>query len=400
MDRRRFLAAAGSVALPAVAAAQPPRVVKIVSSLPRTGSAQRQTDGIVNAIRLAIDEVRGTVAGMRVELLDWDDATAATGGWDAAREADNARRAAADREVVAVIGSYNSGAAKVSMPILNEAGVVQVTPGATWPGLTKKVAGGADGEPEIYRPARRITFCRVCPTDDVQGGLAAKFAATDLKATTAVVLHDNELYGRGMAGDFAAGCRDNQVRVLATVAIDYQARTQDAVARTVRGHDPDVVFFGGTTQTAAGQLARALAAARVRGPLMVPDGCYEAAFIDSARAESLNGRCYVTIGGADLSLLGARGATFTRAYKDRFKTDPEAYALYGYEAAKVVLAGIRTAGSADREAVRKAVVGTRDFEAGVLPRWGFDAAGDTTLKQITVSRITDGRFVPVKTVTG
>lgn len=399
MDRRRFLAAAGSVALPAVAAARPPGVVKIVSSLPRTGPAQRQTDSIVNAIQLAIAEVRGTVAGMRVEYEDADDATAATGRWDAAAEATNARRAVADREVVAYIGPYNSGAAKVSMPILNEAGVVQVTPAATWPGLTKKVAGGTDGEPEIYRPGRRITFCRVCPTDDIQGGLAAKFAATDLKATTAVILHDGELYGRGVATDFAAGCGANRVRVLATVAVDQTTNEFAALARTVRGHDPDVIFFGGTTQTRVGAVARALAAARVRGPLMVPDGCYETAFLEDVRG-ALDGRCYATIGGADVGLLGTRGAAFARAYKDRFKTDPEAYALYGYEAAKVVLAGIRTAGSADREAVRKAVLGTRDFEAGVLPRWSFDAAGDTTLKQITVSRIADGRFAPVKTVTG
>ncbi|HYH67772.1 MAG TPA: branched-chain amino acid ABC transporter substrate-binding protein [Urbifossiella sp.] len=399
MDRRRFLAA-GLAAVPAVAAARPPGVVKIVSSLPRTGSAQRQTDAIVNAIRLAIDEVRGTVAGLRVEYEDADDATAAAGYWDAAREAAIARAAAADREVVAVIGPYNSGAAKVSMPILNEAGVVQITPAATYPGLTKKVAGGADGEPEIYRPARRITFCRVIPTDDVQGGLAAKFAATDLKATTAVILHDGELYGRGVASDFAAGCRGNQVRVLATVAIDPTAADYAPTARTVRGHDPDVVFFGGTSQSGGPALARALAAARVRGPLLVPDGCYEEGFLRATGAEALNGRCYATIGGAEISQLGTRGAAFLRAYRDRFKIDPEGYAIYGYEAAKVVLAGIRTAGSADREAVRKAVLGTRDFEAGVLPRWSFDAAGDTTLKQITVSRVTDGRFVPVKPVTG
>jgi branched-chain amino acid transport system substrate-binding protein len=398
MDRRRFLAAAGTVALPVVAAAQTPRVVKIVSILPRTGYAVAQTDGIVNAIRLALHEVRSTVAGMRVEYEDRDDATAATGTWTAEREAAVARAAAGDPAVVAVIGPYNSGAAKVSMPILNEAGVVQVSPAATYTGLTKKVAGGADREPEIYRPGRRITFCRVCPTDEVQGGLAARFAATDLKATTAVVLHDGEVYGRGIADEFAAGCRANRVRVLATVAVDQTTNEFAALARTVRGHDPDVIFFGGTTQTRVGAVARALADARVRGPLLVPDGCYEAAFLNAAEAPALNGRCYVTTGVVEAAQLGTRGAAFLRAYRDRFGLDPGEYSVYGYEAAKAVLAGIRTAGSGDREAVRKGVLGTRDFDGGVLPRWGFDAAGDTTLKLTTVSRVTDGRFVAVKTV--
>jgi branched-chain amino acid transport system substrate-binding protein len=398
VDRRRFLAA-GLAAVPAVASAQPGGVVRIVSSLPRTGSAQRQTDAIVNAIRLAIDADRTPAPGLRVLYSDWDDATAAEGRWAAAAEAANARRAVADREVMAVIGPYNSGAAKVSMPILNDAGLVQITPAATWPGLTKKVPGGVDGEPDVYRPSKRVTFCRVCPTDDVQGGLAVAFAVTELKATTAVILHDGELYGRGVAADFAAGCAARRVRVLATTAIMPQERDQAAVARAVREQNPDVVFFGGTTQTGAGAVARALRAAQVRGPLIVPDGCYESAFLDSG-ADALNGRCYATIGGTDVSQLGDRGAAFVRAYRERFKTDPEAYSIYGYEAAKVVLAAVRTAGTANREAVRTAVLGTRNFEGGVLPRWGFDADGDTTLKQITVARVVGGRFEVVKTVTG
>lgn len=400
MDRRRFLAAAGLAAVPTVARAQPGGVARIVSSLPRTGSAQRQTDAIVNAIRLAIDADRTPAPGLRVLYSDWDDATAAEGRWTAAAEAANARRAVADREVVAVIGPYNSGAAKVSMPILNEAGLVQITPAATWPGLTKKVPGGDDGEPDVYRPSGRVTFCRVCPTDDTQGPLAAAFAATELKATTAVVLHDGELYGRGIATDFAAGCEARRVRVLATTRIDPAARDQTAAARAVREQNPDVVFFGGTTQSGAPDLARALRAAQVRGPLIVPDGCYEDGFLRAAGADALNGRCYATLGGTDVSQLGDRGAAFVRAYRERFKTDPEAYSIYGYEAAKVVLAAVRTAGAADRAAVRRAVLGTRNFEGGVLPRWGFDAAGDTTLKQLTVARVAGGRFEVVKVVTG
>ncbi|HEX4609936.1 MAG TPA: branched-chain amino acid ABC transporter substrate-binding protein [Urbifossiella sp.] len=399
MDRRHFLAAGLAAALPARASARP-GVARIVSSLPRTGAAKGQTDTIVNAIRLAIDADREPAPGLRVLYSDWDDATAAAGKWDAAAEAANARRAAADEEVVAVIGPYNSGAAKVSMPILNEAGVVQISPACTWPGLTKKVAGGTDGEPDIYRPANRITFCRICPTDDIQGPFAATFAATELKATTAVILHDGELYGQGLATDFAAGCETHRIRVLTTARITPTDRNQDAAARMVRDRNPDVVFFGGTTQTGAPALARALHAARVRGPLIVPDGCYERAFLESAGADALNGRCYATLGGTDVPLLGDRGAAFVRAYKDRFKTDPEAYAIYGYEAARAVLAAIRTAGAANREAVRKALLGTANFEGGVLPRWGFDRNGDTTLKQLTVSRVAGGQFEPMKVVTG
>ena len=45
---------------------------------------------------------------------------------------------------------FNSGAAKVSIPITNRAHMAQITPANTYPGLTRK-NGAAPGEPEIYQ---------------------------------------------------------------------------------------------------------------------------------------------------------------------------------------------------------------------------------------------------------
>ena len=57
-------------------------------------------------------------------------------------------------------------------------------------------------------------------------------------------------------------------------------------------------------------------------------------------------------------------------------------------------------GKRDREAIRKAVLATKDFDKGALDKWSFDADGDTTLQQMTVSKIAEGKFVPVKVVSG
>lgn len=402
MDRRRFLAAAGLAAVPAAAAARP-GVVRIVSSLPRTGHAREITDTIVNGIRLAVDADRTPAPGLRVLYSDWDDATPAAGSWDAAAEAENARRAVADAEVMAVIGPYNSGAAKVSMPILNRAGLVQISPACTWPGLTKAVPGGEPDEPDAYRPTKRLNFCRVCQSDDVQGALAAAFAADDLKVASAVVVHDGGAYGRALAADFTAGCEARRIRVVGTATIDPAREGQAAAAaRLARDRAPDVVFFGGTTQSGGPELARALGTARPRVPipLIVPDGCHEDGFLRAAGADTLNGWCYSVLGGGDPGRLPERGAVFVRAYKERFKADPGVYAVYGYEAARVALAAVRAAGAANREAIRAAVLGTTDFEGGALPRWGFDRNGDTTLKQVTVSRVVGGRFEVVRVVSG
>jgi branched-chain amino acid transport system substrate-binding protein len=399
VDRRRFLAvAAGSVAGGAAFAGQFKGVIRIVSSLPRTGSAKAQTDSLTNGIELAVTEVRGEVAGYKIEYVDCDDASAADGYWDAVAEGMNAKNAARDRDAMAYVGPYNSGAAKISMPITNEAGLLQISPACTWPGLTKKTNLDPN-EPEAYRPSKKINFCRVCPTDDTQGPLSAVLAKDELKAKSVYVLDDKELYGAEIAAAFKKKCEELGIMVLGHESIVTVRTEFKQIAQKAAATKPELVYFGGTTQTKAGQVIKDLRAAGFKGPVMVPDGCYEQAFIKSAEGQDLV-NVYATIGGIDASTLTGRGAAFVKRYKAAYKKDPEAYAVYGYEAARVVLAGIQAVGKKDREAIRKAVLATKDFEGGALDKWSFDANGDTTLQQLTISKIEDGKFVPVRVVTG
>ncbi len=373
--------------------------ITIVSSLPRTGSAMGQTDTIVNGIRLAIDEYGGKVGPFTIEYLDWDDATANAGKWAAEAEGTNARKAAADPNVMAFIGPYNSGAAKVSMPILNDAGLVQISPACTWPGLTKAVPGENSGEPEIYRPSKKITFCRVCPTDNIQGPLSADFAKETLKVKKVYILDDKELYGAGIAGLFEGRCKKIGIEVLGHESIVVTQQEFGSLMTKIKAMNPDLIYFGGTTQSKGGQIAKDMKSAGLTCPLMVPDGCYEDSFIASAGADTLNGRCYATIGGTDPSQLTGAGAEFVKKYKEKFQKDPEAYAIYGYESAKVVLEAVKKVGKKDRAAILEAVLATKDFDKGAVGKWSFDENGDTTLQQLTISLVTDGKFKPVKTIT-
>jgi branched-chain amino acid transport system substrate-binding protein len=397
MNRREFLTlSAGTVLLPA-AAADEKQKIKIVSSLPRTGSAKGQTDTIVNGIRMAIDDYEKLLP-FEVRYDDFDDATAALGMWDVEAETRNAMAAIKDEDVVAYIGTYNSGAAKISMPILNKAGLVQISPAATWPGLTKKIKGSDPGEPDIYRPTKKVTFCRVCPADDCQGTLTAIYVSKELKAKSVYILDDGESYGQMCATTFATECKKQGLKIHAQESINLLAANYRTLIAKVQKTEPDAVYFGGTSQSKGPVLAKDFAASGMKCPLTLPEGCYEEAFIRAAGADSVNGRCLVTIGGLDVTQLNGRGADFVKKYKKKYESEPETYAIYGYEAVAVVLEAIKSVGKKDREAIRKAVVATKNFDKGILGKWSFDANGDTTLQQITVSKIEDGKFVPVKVV--
>jgi branched-chain amino acid transport system substrate-binding protein len=135
-----------------------------------------------------------------------------------------------------------------------------------------------------------------------------------------------------------------------------------------------------------------MASAGINALLMVPDGCREQVFIDSAGAANLEGRCFVTFGGLPPEKLTGKGSDFVEKYRQRYGEPPEAYAVYGYEAACVALRAIREAGSKDRRAIADAALAIREFD-GALGRWGFDDNGDTTLRTLTVSGVRDGHFV-------
>jgi len=367
-----------------------PDLVRIVSSLPRTGSAKHQSDTLVRGIRMAIEEAGGRVGRFRVEYLDLDDSTAAAGQWTSEAEAANARRALQDPDVCAYIGTFNSGAAKVSMPILNLGDLLMVSPANTAVGLTKPGLG-MPGEPEVYRPTGRRNYTRVVPADDLQGPMAADWAVRR-GVKRVYILDDNEVYGKGIADLFDERCRELGVEVLGHDSIDAKAQEFKSLMASVKATKPDLVYFGGTTQSKGGQLAKDMAAAGIGAMLMVPDGCLEQVFIDSAGAANLEGRCFVTFGGLPPEKLEGKGGEFVARYQERYGETPEAYAVYGYEAACVALRAIATAGSKDRRAISDAALAIRDFD-GALGHWGFDANGDTTLRTLTVNVVKNGRFV-------
>jgi branched-chain amino acid transport system substrate-binding protein len=363
--------------------------VKIVSSLPRTGSANAQTTTIVNGIRMAIDEVGGKAGTFSVSYEDWDDASARKGDWDPEVEAANAHRAVKDPDVVAYIGTYNSGAAKISMPILNKAGLVMISPANTYTGLTKPGLGEA-GEPDIYRPSGKINFFRVVPADDIQGKGAAEWMHA-MGGKSVYVLDDRGLYGKGIADVFTATSTKLGLRVLGREGIDPKAQEYRSLMSKIKALDPDWVYFGGTTQSNAGQIAKDLVAVGLRAKLMLPDGCFERAFIESAGAEVANERAHLTFGGVPAGKLTGKGAEFVERYRKLHKKEPEAYAVYGYVAAKVALDAIAQAGKKDREAIRSAVAGTKQ-ENGALGSWSFDANGDTTLAAMSGNIVRAGTF--------
>ena len=363
-------------------------VIKVVSSLPRTGSSKGQTDTIVNGIKMALDEVNNKVGNFTIEYEDMDDATAAKGAWDAAKEAENANKAVNDPKVMAYIGTYNSGAAAISIPINCKANLAHISPANTYPGLTKPGKGEKDEPDKFYQGCKR-NYMRVVPADDLQGVIGANWAKT-LGVKKVYVVDDTQLYGHGIATIFADQAKKNGIEVVGgPEGIDQKATDYRAIAQKIRQASPDLVYLGMVTDSNAAKVVQDIKGAMSDVKLMGPDGLYEKAFIDGA-GNAAEGT-YLTFGGVPPSKLTGKGSDWYKKYKDKYKSEPEAYAAYGYEAAKVALMAIEKAGKADRAAIRDAMFATKEFD-GVLGKWSFDQNGDTTLTTMSGRQVKSGKF--------
>lgn len=370
--------------------------IQIWSELPRQGSSKGQTDTIVNAIKFKLDSVNNTVDGWTIKYSDRDDSTAAAGKWTQEQATALATEASTTADLAAYIGTFNSGAAKIVIPVLCAAGIPMISPANTYPGLTKPGKGEAD-EPDKYYPSGcQHNYYRVVPADDLQGDVGAGWAK-DLGATKVYVIDDTEIYGKGIADVFEASAKADGLTVLGHDQAPGTSTDFKALAAKIAATAPDLVYYGGITQNNAGQLWKDLREAMPNVKLMGPDGIYEDAFLTAAGAAAEGS--YLTFGGTTADQYTGDAAKFRDDYKTKYGTDLEVYTIYGYEAANVLIAAITTAskaGAKDVKALRKgildALAATKDFK-GVLGTWSFDANGDTSLKIFSGTVVTNGKFV-------
>ncbi|MDX6725997.1 MAG: branched-chain amino acid transport system substrate-binding protein [Baekduia sp.] len=363
----------------------------IYSSLPLQGDSRPQSVSVNNGESLALAKARNKAGKFTIKYVKLDDATAAAGKWDPGSTSADARKAAQDKSTIAYLGEFNSGASAISIPILNEAGILQISPSNTAVGLTR--SQGADkGEPDKYYPSGKRTYGRVVPADHIQAAAQVTYQK-DQGCTKLYILNDKEVYGKGLADQVATIAKAQGLTVLGNDGIDPKAANYRALTGTIKGAGADCVFFGGITQNNAVQLWKDLNAALPTAKLFGPDGVAESAF-SSKIGSKAEKQTFVTNPTLDPKLYPPAGQDFFKEYKAKYGKDPEPYAIYGYEAMSVALLAIQNAGDKgnDRQAVIDAFYKIKDRNS-VLGTYSIDQNGDTTLSDYGGDKIVGGKLV-------
>jgi branched-chain amino acid transport system substrate-binding protein len=280
------------------------------------------------------------------------------------------------------------------MPILNEAGIPQISPSNAAIGLTRGGPGADRGDPGRYYPTGRRHYFRIAPNDRVQAGALA-VAMRDRGCRRLAFLHDGEIYGSGIGALARRNARRLGLRVVHSSRIDPRSPGFRRLARRVRRSRPRCVAFTGITANGAVKLFRALARALPRAKLFGSDGIAETGFTDPREGgvpRRVGRRVLITETPLALEALPDAARAVMRRYTARYgDPSPDIWALHGYEAMRLVLDGVAAAGPS-----RQALIGwlrtVRD-RPSVLGTYGFDRFGDTTLRDYGVYRIRRGALM-------
>ena len=226
----------------------------IYSSLPLQGDSRPQSTDVVNGEKLALEEAGGKVGKFTIKYVSLDDATAAAGKWDPGQTSADGRKAAQDASTIAYLGEFNSGASAISIPILNEANVLQISPSNTYVGLTR--SEGADkGEPDKYYPSGKRTYGRVVPADHIQAAAQVTYQK-DQGCKKTYILNDKEVYGKGIAVQVENIGKAQGLAIAGNDGIDTKAANFRSLATKIKSSGADCMFFGGITQNKGVQVIR------------------------------------------------------------------------------------------------------------------------------------------------
>jgi branched-chain amino acid transport system substrate-binding protein len=357
----------------------------IAVSIPHSVS---QAKGQIRAIKLALAEVQNKAGIHNVQLLDMDDAKG--DAWDPALEAANAQTAVRRADVVAYYGPFNSGAAKVSLPIVNMGHLLQVSGTVTWPGLTKP--GYSAGEPMKFYPTGDRHFFRVTPTDAIQGPAGALFLH-GLGIRSVVVLNDEGVFGAGAARLFESRVREIGVEVLKKGTIKTDSVDPQLVEEIIK-LNPGAVYAGADDNKGLLNLYTGLRAGGYTGIFIGPEfrGTDFEKYVPQ-RDENV----YTTSPGvAARNQKNTRAAQFLQQYSATYHEEPDAYALSAYESMRLILEAIRQS-DGTRAGVLSAFRNIKDFDTafGIV---NFDSRGDIEINMTSIFRLTNSKWEFVRLI--
>jgi branched-chain amino acid transport system substrate-binding protein len=369
----------------------------IASDLPLQGAGRTQTLQMTRAIKFVLTQHGWKAGKYSLAYQSCDDSTAQAGKWDSGKASANANAYAQDSSVVGVIGTFNSGAAEIEIPVLNRAAngpIAMVSPANTYVGLTHGGPGTAAGEPGKYYPTGKRNYARVVAADDYQGAADAIYAKS-IGVKKVFILNDKEAYGLGVATNFKNAAKKLGITIAGFTAWDGKASSYEALAVKVKSSGAQGVFLGGLVCENGGKLIKDLSAGAPAVKIMAPDGFTPVSAVVQGAGAASEGMSVSVAGLPNTALKGA-GLTFVKNFTKADKRSPDPYSVYAAQAAEAMVAAI-AASNGSRSDVTKQLFKIH-LKNSILGNVSFNANGDVTSNPVTIYKVKGGKSTTLRVI--
>ena len=343
--------------------------IKIASIFAKTGEAAGANVSHLQAVRFAVDElnVQGGIVGKKIELLEFDNQSTPTRAKLAARKAIKAR-------VTAVIGASWSSHSIAMAPLFQKAKIPMISPDSTNPAVTKK------GD----------YIFRACFIDPFQGEVLAKFSRKEFQAQTAVIMTKiTSAYSIGLAEMFEKHFVNQQGKILREFEYQGEDRNFELALTQTKILSPDILFIPGHDES--GFIVKQAQKVGIKAKMLGGDGWGYERFMEYGGQE-LNSGYYTAHWSPEVD--SPQSQDFVKRYSQVYPLSE--FAAVTYDAVMLLADAIRRVGSLEKEKIRMAIAGTRNFQ-GVTGTIDINENGDA-VKSAVVMKVANGKAEYYKSV--
>lgn len=345
--------------------------VKLGFAGPLTGQNANLGKDVERGARMAVDDLNANppvIGGkkVKIELQVEDDA-------GDPRQATQVAQRLADGGVKGVVGHFNSGATIPASKIYYDNHIPEISQSSTNPKYTEQ---GFD------------TAFRLVANDGQLGSVLGKYAVQNLHAKTVAVIDDRTSYGQGIAEEFLKSAQGAGAKIVSRQFTTDKATDFRGVLTSVKGDNPDVVFYGGM-DAQGGPMIKQMQQLGMQSKFMGGDG------ICTGELPSLAGPA---ISSRQVVCAEAGGITpefepamenFKKRFKAKYGQDVVIYAPYAYDAIMILVDAMKRAGSSD-PATYLPYLKKTDYK-GVIGDTRFDSKGDLQNATLTLYTFADGQ---------
>jgi ABC-type branched-subunit amino acid transport system substrate-binding protein len=307
------------------------------------GTGSKDSNGMRNATKLAVDDYNAKHPGCDVGFAEFDTKGTEEGSKLAAEDL------VADSEVIGVVGPAYRTELLAAGPILEKAGIPFFTPFS----------------PDVDLAGKGwSTFHRLIANDTEQAKAGARYIKNTMRASKVAVVYDDTEFG-GVARQAVSSTLGSSVA--ASVSIRRADKDFAAAVTQVTNASPDAVYYGGESDDGT-LFIKALRAAKPGIAIVVSDRLFTQLFVDTL-AKAADG-IVVT---CPCIPSDRAGGDYASRYQAAYKTTAGYYGPEAYDGANIILAGF-TAGKATRTDML-AFVNAYDGK-GVARSYKFATNGD------------------------